>query len=102
MIAMVIESYLEGHLQLDDVATQPNNTSLILKASFHFRRRMRKLINNYSTTFNWGKEKRRGGGGISYLGKKLTVTYMSTYDPQKVILEWLRLFCVPEKTRTLS
>ena len=79
---MVIESYLEGHLQLDDVATQPNNTSLILKASFHFRRRMRKLINNYSTTFNWGKEKKRGGG-ISYLGKKLTVTYMSTYDPQK-------------------
>ena len=61
---MVIESYLEGHLQLDDVATQPNNTSLILKASFHFRRRMRKL--NY---FQLGKREEKGGGALLIRGK---------------------------------
>jgi hypothetical protein len=37
---MEIESYLEGYLQFDDVYTQPNNTSLIFKASFHYRQRM--------------------------------------------------------------
>jgi hypothetical protein len=63
MIAMVIESYLEGQLQLD-VATQPNNTSLILKASFHFRRRMRKL--NY---FQLGKREEKGGGALLIRGK---------------------------------